>query len=211
MRRILILGATGRTGSFAVDYALSKDDLEVVALARHPDKLARRERLKVVPGTPAQRDDLRRAIEGCYAVVSFLGAGTSPRFLPTAIGNAVDAMQSVGARRIVVLSMAGVGDSFALVPRVLQLLIRRTQLGRLYEAHEAQEAVLRASGLDWTAVRAVWLAGDKVKRTTVSYDGKPAPSPTISREQVATFMIDCLGHPEFYGMSPVASAPLFQR
>ncbi len=213
--RILVLGASGRTGSLAVDYALS-EKLCVVALARAPERVAPRAGLTIVAGTPAERTHVERAVAGCFAVVSFLGTGLGPHlpwsarahaagFLAYAIGNTVEAMKVQGVRRIVVLSAAGAGDSFAYTPRPWQLLAEHTGLRRLYAEHEAQEAVLQSSGLDWTAVRAVAFAGRKVRRTTLSYDGQPNPGLTISRTQVATFMIDCLGHPEFHARAPVVS------
>lgn len=215
-QRLLIFGATGRTGRLAVDYALEKG-ITVVALARHPEKLAPRPNLTLLSGSPARLDDVRRAITGCTAVLSFLNnmrqSGGSagqpeapPRLMSTAVGNAVAAMKEHDIRRIVVLSAAGVGDSAASVPWLWRALVRHSQLKLSYDDHEAQEAVLRSSGLDWTSVRAVGLLGNKLKRTRISYDNQPRPSLLISRKQVATFMVDCLLHPEFFAKAPVASA-----
>ena len=215
-QRLLIFGATGRTGSLAVDYALEKG-IAVVALARHPEKLSPRPNLTLLSGSPERLDDVQRAITGCTSVLSFLNnmresdfpwskPVSPPRLMATAVSNAVLAMKENGIRRIVVLSAAGVGDSAASMPWLWGALVRHSNIKHAYADHEAQEAELRGSGLDWTAVRAVGLSGDKLKRTRISYDGQPKPRLTISRKQTATFMVDCLLHPEFFAKAPVASA-----
>lgn len=215
-QRLLIFGATGRTGSLAVDYALEKG-IAVVALARHPEKLAPRPNLTLLSGSPEKLDDVRRAITGCTSVLSFLNnmrqsdspwskPVSPPRLMSTSVGNAVAAMKENDVRRIVVLSAAGVGDSAASVPWVWRAIVRRSNLKVAYDDHEAQEAVLQSSGLDWTAVRAVGLFGNKLKRTRISYQNQPKAGLSISRKQTATFMVDCLLHPEFFAKAPVASA-----
>jgi uncharacterized protein YbjT (DUF2867 family) len=217
MKRILILGATGRTGKLAVDYALSKPDLEVTVLVRDKSQVAPRDNLRIVEGTPMQRADVERAIEGCYAVVSFLNnqrTSDSPwakqksptNLMAASIANCVSVMKVRDIRRIVVLSSAGVGDSFRYSPWLFRMMIEKTGLKVAFDDHAAQEQVLRESGLDWTAVRAAALLGSKVKKTIISYDNVPKPHFAISRNQTAVFMIDCLLHPEFYGKAPVASA-----
>jgi uncharacterized protein YbjT (DUF2867 family) len=215
MQRLLMLGASGKTGGHALRYALEKG-LEVVALVRDPSKLEARPGLTVRKGTPAALEDVQRAIPGCSAVLSFLGHEralfpaflphpTPPRLMTTAIVNTVQAMKEHGLRRVVILSAAGVGDSVWAVPPIWKLIMRHTNIKIVYADHEAQEKVLAESGLDWTAVRAVALLGDKVGRTRISYDGALRPSRAISRAQTATFMVDCLLHPEFFRKAPVAS------
>jgi len=218
MKRLLLLGATGRTGRHAVDYALSPEkQLEVCALVRTPAKLAPRPGLTVVAGSPYERADVERAIDGCDAVLGFLGhtgvasilgrTGDAPAdLLARAAENAAFAMRARGLRRIVVLSALGVGETRALLPWPLPSLVERGLLRASYADHAAQEAVLRASGLDWTVVRAAMLAGRKLSRTRLSEHGEPAPRPFISRRTVATFMVDSLLHPEFFGKALIASA-----
>jgi hypothetical protein len=64
--------------------------------------------------------------------------------------------------------------------------------------------VLDAADVDRTSVRAALLVGSKLSRTRINIDGQP--NLTISRKTVATFMIDCLLHPEFYRRALIASA-----
>jgi len=215
--KLLALGATGRTGRWVLEYALGAGN-DVVALARTPEKiLARSPKLSVVRGTPENADDVLPAIRGCEAVISTLDNSrtsdlpwarpVSPPLLMTrSIGNALAAMRRSSARRIVVLSALGVGDSFALAPAVVRLLIRWTNLGIGYKDHEAQEALLRESGLDWTCVRAAILTNRRSQgKLIVSYDGRPKPAMTIGRAEVARFMVEILDQPEFFGKAPIIS------
>jgi uncharacterized protein YbjT (DUF2867 family) len=212
-----VLGATGRTGRWVLERALEARH-DVVALARNPDKVvARSPKLSIVRGTPESARDVLLAISGCDAVVSTLNNNrasdlpwarpVSPPVLMTrSIGNALAAMRASGARRIVVLSALGVGDSFAQAPAITRLLVRRTHLRVVYEDHEAQEALLRQSGLDWTSVRAAILTNARsVKRLLVSCDGRPKAGMTISRAHVARFMVDILDDAAFFGKAPVIS------
>ena len=205
--KLLALGATGRTGRWVLEYALGAGH-DVVALARTPEKiLARSPMLSVVRGTPESDNDVMLAIRGCEAVISTLDNSrtsdlpwarpTSPPMLMTrSIGNALAAMRRIGARRIVVLSALGAGDSFTLAPAFVRLLIRWTNLGIGYDDHEAQEALLRESGLDWTCVRAAILTNRQSRGSViVSYDGRPKPALMIGRAEVARLMVESLTNP----------------
>ena len=215
--KILALGATGRTGRWVLEYALGAGH-DVVALARTPKKISSRSpKLSVLCGTPENTDDVLPAIGGCEAVISTLNnnrasdlpwaRAVSPMmFMTRSIGNALDAMRRSDVRRIVVLSAFGVGDSFASAPAVLRLLIRWTNLRIAYEDHEAQEVLLRDSGLDWTCVRAAILTNRLSRgKPIVSYDGRPKPAMTIGRSEVARFMVQILDQPAFFGKAPVIS------
>jgi uncharacterized protein YbjT (DUF2867 family) len=215
MKRILVFGGNGRTGKHAIDYALSPSKaLEVVALVRDPKKLEARPGLTVLQGTPEHLSDVQRAIQGCEAVLSFLSPRSSdnpftrdvaPNLLTMAATNAATAMKANDLRRIVVLSAWGVGDSWRELPGVAKWFIERSNLKQIYADHANAEALLDAAGLDWTSVRAVILAGRGLSRTRLSEHGKPRPSALISRQTVATFMIDSLLHREFFGKALVAS------
>jgi uncharacterized protein YbjT (DUF2867 family) len=217
VKRILLLGATGRIGKHTLGYALSKG-YEVVALVRSPEKITvSASNLKVVKGTPENPDDLMRAIDGCDAVVSALGVQraseapwakslSSPMFLTTSIGNCLAAMQAKGLRRIVVLTGIGTGDSFPYAPAFMRFLIRATRLRELKKDFDGEEALLQKSDMDWTSVRAVGLTlGKATKKLIVSYDNHPKPSASISRKHVAHFLVNCLQDEDYFQKAPVIS------
>ncbi len=216
MKRILVFGASGRTGGHAVDYALSPSKaLEVVALVRKPSALKPRPGLTLVQGTPENLSDVQRAIPGCDAVLVFLSprkgdnpfslASVAPHLLTMAATNAVTAMKAHGVRRIVYLSAWGVAESWTELPGVARWAIGRTNLKPIFADHANAEAMLEASDLDWTSVRPVILTNGGLSRTRLSERGQPKPNATISRQTVGTFMVDSLLHREFFGKALTAS------
>jgi len=216
IKRVLVLGATGRTGRYVVEYALERG-LEVVALVRHPQRIAPRPNLFIVQGTAEKADDVAVAVAGSDAVLSTLNnnrasdlpwaRAVSPPFLMTrSIANVIAAMRLSGARRIVVLSALGAGDSFTQAPLVSRFFIRHTNLRIVFEDHAAQERLVRESGLEWTIVRAAILTNSRFPREPiVTLDGLPKPALTIGRRSVARFMIDVLYKPDFFEKTPIVS------
>lgn len=215
--RILLLGATGRTGRLSLEYALSQG-MEVSALVRNAAAItARSDRLTVIEGSPMNADDVRNAIEGCEAVVSTLNNNRtsdnpwarrlSPSlFMTQSIRTCLAAMKERGMRRIVVLSSVGVNDSFDDAVFVMRWLIRNTNLQYTFQDHDAQESELRRSGMDWTAVRAALLNdGKKLKTLVESYYNEPKPALMISRLHTARYLIDCLNDQTTFRKAPTIS------
>lgn len=213
--RILILGASGRTGIHAVEYALSKGH-SVTALVRSPEKITlKSERLTVLKGSPEHIDDVRKAIEGCDAVVSMLNNSRAsdlpwakllnpPTFLYDCLRNVIKVMKELKIRRISIVTAAGVGDSFSLVPFYLRWLIMGTNLRVAYEDHNNQEELLTHSNLDWTILRPVGLTNtDNLDTVSVEYIRKPFSF--ISRKAVAHFLIDTLSSDDFLKKMPILS------
>lgn len=164
--RILLLGASGRTGQLVLDYALSLGH-DVVALVRDPAKISGKSatspKLVLVQGTPENPHDVERAMAGVEAVVSTLNNVRTSEFpwskplSPThlmgdSIRNAVAAMQNNGVRRLVVLSATGVGDSVPLYAIVARRLLR-----------DDASVVSRLVYLD-AAVTTTTLSGDRLAR-----------------------------------------------
>jgi uncharacterized protein YbjT (DUF2867 family) len=76
----------------------------------------------------------------------------------------VDAAPSSGVRRVVAISAAGVGDSSSRTNRMMRWMLRHSTVGDMYADLDAMERVLRASTLDWLAVRPVVLVDAKPSR-----------------------------------------------
>jgi uncharacterized protein YbjT (DUF2867 family) len=215
-KRILVLGATGRTGRLVTEQALARG-WHVHALARQPEALAPQPGLTVFGGTPLDAAAVARALTGCTAVISTLNNNRAsdgffakpvspPNFMTDSITNTISAMRAQGVSRISVLSAAGVGDSFGEAPWLFRVIIRNTNLGHTYRDHDALDALIRGSGLDWTLVRPVML-GNKSPTgpIIVSRGGQPKPAMQISRERVATFLLDTLDSPSSIGTAPTIS------
>lgn len=214
MKRILLYGATGRTGELLVAYALEKG-YAVTALVRNPDKLTlTSDHLTVVRGLPTDLAAVRQAMQGCDAVISALSALsesesfsfkkiTPPHTLETTMRHTITSMVEQGVKRIVTLSSIGVGDSHPYAPWYMRLMIKLTNFKLVFADHDAQESLLRQSSLEWTIARPVALNNNEQEgQLVVSYAQTPAPF-AISRQQLARFMVDCLTGNDFLRKVPL--------
>jgi len=190
-RKILIIGATGRTGRLVLDRALEEGDT-VTVLARRPDALADvKDRITVVAGDATSREDAAKAMRGQEAVIAALGTGGSLRAngLFTLASEAVaGAAREAGVSRLVWLSSFGVGETFR-DASFLQKMIYGTLLRDLYKNKEASERIIRDSGLDWTIVYPTGLTnGPATGRYRAEERIRMAGFPRISRADVADFL-----------------------
>ena len=206
---VAIFGATGRTGRSLTEQALEQG-YRVTAFARNPSKLGiSHERLNVVGGDVTDSSAVEKAVVGRDAVVSALGhAKGSPKDVHTrGTANIVAAMRAHGVRRLISLTGAGVreeGDDPKFVDRVFGFLLRTLQRDVLEDA-VGHVGVIRKSGLDWVVVRGPRLTdGEKKGRYRVGLVGKNSGT-SISRADLADFMLDQLTDDANLGRMPMVS------
>ncbi|HXW44897.1 MAG TPA: NAD(P)H-binding protein [Streptosporangiaceae bacterium] len=145
----------------------------------------------VVTGDVTDPAAVREVVDGADAVLSALGprGARTPGLLGTAARNITTAMTASGARRLVCVSAAGAfiqadPDAGALV----KMIVPRIWATPFADVRD-MEAVVAASGLDWTMVRATRLVdGARTGRYRVRPDFPPAGGRKISRADVAGFM-----------------------
>ncbi len=190
--RILVIGASGRTGRQVIDRALGHGH-DVTAFARSgridpPDS-----RVDVVAGDALDFDAVSAAVEGQDAVVIAIGrkgAAYEPLHEP-AVANAIHAMALHGVRRLSVLSAAG---TFARNDPNISLAYRARMLTTAkgaYDDLEGMERRVMASDLDWTIVRARALSDDAPTGDyRISMDGSiPKSKGRVSRSDVAGVLL----------------------
>lgn len=150
---IIVVGSTGRTGLEIVQQALEQG-LNVHAWARSPDKMTIQHPALQVSEVDILHSDLNAAIKGANAIIVSLGGAqlkdTSTRSEGTK--RLVEAMKAQGVDRLVVVSTAGVGDSFNQLSPQGQHVVR-TVIKEAVEDHGRQEEIVRNSGLRWTIGR----------------------------------------------------------
>lgn len=213
---MLIFGATGRTGSIAIEYAIAQG-YSVTVLVRNPDKLTLQSpQLRIIKGSPTNLEDVRIAMKDCKYVLNLLSALSenesfsfkkidAPHVLEKSIKNALQCMREYGIKRILSLSSIGVGDSHKYAPWYMRMIIKITNFSIVFADHHAQEQLLRESDVDWTIVRPVALNNDKVPGTLIiSYNKRPKPF-KMSRKQLASFFIDNLNTHAYIHKSPILS------
>jgi len=194
--KICIFGADGRTGREVVKSAKAKAH-------------------EVVPFLYSDGQDVmayeavRKAINGCEAVISTLGhiKGSDPLMQTKGIGNIVKVMKELGIRRV--LSMTGTGarvagDKPSLADRFLNFGVKLVDPERINDGVEHVK-VLQESGLDWTIVRVLKLSkSDAEAKDYTLTDHGPAELLT-SRKKVAKVLVDLLDDTDSYGKLPVIS------
>ena len=215
--RILLLGATGRTGKFLLEQALDHGHI-VHALVREKQKITiERYNLTIFEGTPRDVSALQKAMQGCDAVLSALNISrkyefpwsplrTPKNFLSGTMDKVVALSEKNHVRRVVVVSAWGVSETKKDLPGWFRWLVNNSALRHQYKDHERQEEVLRNSTLDWTAVRPVFLTNSKNhKEVFVSEDSEPAPKLYISRTNLAAFMLNVLEKNLYLCQAPIVS------
>ena len=210
--KILVLGISGRTGGLTANAAIERGH-QVVGIARDPAK-GYVKGAEIIQGTPYDQDTVRKAIDGCNAVISVLGSFPASQgifgkienpldVMSVSIRNTVRLMEEHKIRRIVVMTALGVGDSVKEIPFFFRFLLNISNIKYAYQDHDAQEKALEHSGLDWTVVRPVMLT-DKTDNLSVltRIEGKGKIKGSITRIAVANFMLDCIEKGFFIRQKP---------
>ena len=193
--QIIVFGATGKTGRHVVTAALKRGH-QLSAFGRSVDRLdtdldISADGLQLCKGDVFDPESVRRAVAGHDGAIVCLGSNglRDKTTLSNGTKTVVDAMVEHNADRLVVLSAAGVDDSWTQIPWLSRLLFR-TMLRNLFADHHAQEGVVKKSPLDWTIVRAGILKDEPATGSyTATNTGKISK---INRADVAACLVDQL-------------------
>ncbi len=189
--KVIVFGATGKTGQHVLRAALNQGH-EVTAFGRSVDRIDIDDpALETHKGDVFDVDSVTGAVAGHDAVIVCLGSTGLRDKTTLATGTAVviDAMVAHEARRLVLMSAAGVGDSWQQIPRSSRLLFR-TMLRNVFNDHQAQEAIVEQSSLDWTIVRAAVLKDNPA--TGLYTATNTDPNARITRADAAAALVDQL-------------------
>ena len=200
--KVAIFGASGATGRELVSCALARGVAVTAVAHRHPERLS-----GIAPtGSVAVVDvanaaDVEAALHGHDAVLSALGVGTPLRPDPRVVSGVrhlVSAMERHGPRRLISLSTLGIGSSRAILSP-LQRFFQRFVIRHEIADHALKEAAIESSALEWTIVQAPKLTNGKLtRRYRAGVDiATGSWMPTLSRADVADFMLDELAAPRF--------------
>lgn len=200
--RLLVFGASGRTGNHIVQQALGHGH-EVTAFVHSMPLPFEHERLRTATGSVYDFEAVSAAMEGQRAVASALGIGDrgTPDLHEQGIGNIIHAMAVHEVRTLAAISSSGVGKAeepgSALAKSVRSLMAGRMETARADLARMEQR--IMASDLDWTIVRPSGLNdGPKTGAYRMTRDGSAIPSPErISRADVAAVILAALETEEY--------------
>jgi uncharacterized protein YbjT (DUF2867 family) len=157
---------------------------------------------RVVVGDARDPKAIGDTIKGADAVIQCLGVGGmgdgKPNDLvPEATRLIVEDMKAQGMRRLVCASNIGVPGSGALALRWVLVPLLARKLLPILAAKIKMEAILIASGLDWTAVRLAALTEKPARhKLKVSQVGR-ASGFTLTTADAAAFMLDIIEKKQF--------------
>jgi uncharacterized protein YbjT (DUF2867 family) len=205
---VLVVGAAGRTGGFAVEEARAKG-YRVRAFVRDiaADKGKFVDAVEVVQGDVRDPAAIAPAMKGVTYVISAIGAGgmkPAPGNGPEEVDNQgnvnlVKAAQAAGVKHFVLVSSGGVSqaDTFP-VPFMRPILAAKWK----------SEEFLRQSGLPYTVARPGGLIDPPAEPTLIVLtqgDGSPG---RVSRQQVAQVCVAALGNAAAAGKTfEIAAVP----
>lgn len=189
--KLAIFGATGKTGIEIVKQSLEQGH-DVTAFVRTPSKLTlEHERLTLFTGDAFEEASAAEAIQGQDAVICALGSGmelnkTSIRTTGTI--NIIKGMQKHAVKRLMVISAMGVGESWDDLSKMNKFIFAFL-MKSVRADHEAQEAAVKESGLDWTLIRPSGLTDDPGTGVYDIGENIPAKTSKIPRADVADLII----------------------
>jgi putative NADH-flavin reductase len=204
--KLIVFGANRGVGRHVVAKALA-DGHEVTAAVRSPQRMdLKHDRLDVVQCDVTDAAKVKAVMAGHDAAIATIGENSrGPTALySTAAKTIVGAMAERGVRRLVFLSNFGVLDERGRGARQAALLfmVKRMIRHTLDDHRRALDALL-ASQVDWTAVRAMPLTnGPATGEYRVTADDLPPHGSSISRADVADFMVGEAARRQFVRMAP---------
>ena len=206
--KIIVFGATGGTGRLIVAKALAQGHT-VTAFVRTPEGLPQHPHLHMMQGDVSDFGAVVDAVRGHRAVLSTLGARTRKKtgVLATGIPHILEGMRQEYVTRLIVLGAAGLHADYGkyqnAATRIGIWTARKTFLKYPFLDQAEQERLLRESEVDYTIVRAPRLVDEP---STGSYrvlpDALPPGALTVSRADVADFMLMQLTDPRFHRQGP---------
>lgn len=214
--KILILGATGRTGKYLVTFALQKG-YEVTCLVRYPEKVPAQNGLTILKGNPINIQDLELAMKDCDAMISALNISrtsdfpwaslrTPKTYLSDVMEKVITVAKKFSVNRVVICSAWGVLETRKDIPFWFRWTIDFSNISVAYKDHERQEKLLEDSHLNWTIVRPTGLINTQhLQSVKETFQNKPKPSLLIGRSTVAHYMVESLKNQELFGQKVVIS------
>ena len=200
--KILLLGATGRTGQQIIKEALIRGH-KISAIARDPEKL-KDYGIEVTQGTPYDYHTVEKAMSGCEAIINTLNVSRksdnpwaplrSPKdMISKSAHNAVKAMEKTGIRRFVALSTIGAGRSWKTSPGILKFIVSVSNLKVAFQDHGKQEEILENSSLDYTICRAPMLSNEVNDTVAIATrEGERPVNRVLNRNAAAKYFLDII-------------------
>lgn len=203
--RLFVLGASGGVGSSLLQQAVSRGH-HVTAQTRDARKITQMAAVQVVAGSPTDKAFLQQNIAGHDAVVLCIGVDSIGKttLFSAATEAVIAAMQATGVKRLVAVTGIGAGNTRGHGGWLYNLIIFPLFTRNRYADKDRQETMIERSDLDWTIVRpAPFTTRATSEPLQVHTDIPPELQlSSITRPEVATFILDCLETGSFIRQKP---------
>lgn len=200
--KVLVIGAGGKSGQVVVERALAAGH-SVTALVHNADSYHAPAGVQVVAGDATDLATVEKAMAGQEAVIDAIG-GKTPYLATDLERNTakaiIGAMRQHGVRRLIAISVLGVGDSKEQAGFFYEHLLKPTFLRGAVPDKEAMEAEVKASGLDFVLVRPPFLTDDPATGQAHVVTGEDKAH-KITRTDLAQFMVDQLQKDTYLGQA----------
>ena len=205
--KLLVIGATRGIGRCLVEHALEEGH-EVTALVRKPEALDHHSgRLAVVKGDILDANSVNQALDGQDAVCTAIGIGPTRKpvmVFSEGIRIVITAMQATGTRQLACITGIGAGDSKNHGGFLYDRIINPLLLKNIYEDKDREEAVVRASDVEWVIIRPGFLTnGPLTGQYRVITDLRGVTAGKISRMDVAHFVLSELAERKYARQTPL--------
>jgi putative NADH-flavin reductase len=190
---ILVIGASGRVGRFLIQEGLRRGH-SFTAQTRTPGKLPEAQGLGVVVGSPTDQAFLDGIVPGHDAVVFVLGIDhrRPTTLFSDATRALLGAMTRAGVRRLVAVTGIGSGETRGHGGWFYNWFTFPLFTRNRYADKDRQEALIEASGLDWTIVRPSPFSDAQPRGTLQVFDPVPPrlQLTQVHPREVAVFVIE---------------------
>lgn len=212
MKKVCIVGASGKLGQYMVQHALNRG-YEVVGVCREKSvgKLdGFKGRIAVIPGATNNREVIKKAVEGCDGVLTVLVPWGIHQY-SSGTAQAVLDYARPGARLIFSCGWHITRDGQDVYSRSFKLLIKvATWIGRVLRAVEIDDQVeacrrIFASNTPWTVVRGSGLEEGESQGLPLwsRHVGDPVLASNVTRRvDFALFMVAAMENDELIHEAP---------
>ena len=194
--KVVVFGAGGKTGELIVDRAIRAGHT-VTAFVHDAEKFEQPETTAHANLAIGDVNDPRMvsaAVKGQDAVIDAIGGKTPYKDTDLerkAAATILAAMEEHSVRRLIAISMLGIGDSKQQAPFWYAHLMQPTFLRGATKDKEAMEAEVRASGVDFVLVRPPLLTDGEATGSTTVIEGDTTGH-KITRADLAQFIVNQL-------------------
>ena len=206
--KVLVIGAGGKSGEALVKEALAQGH-QVAAFVHSASEYKAPAGVTVIEGDVLDAAKIDAAVSGHDAVLDALGGKTPYKettLETSAARNVVNAMRAHGARRLIAISVLGVGESVEHAGFFYEHIFMPTFLRGAMKDKAGMESAIEGSNLDWVLVRPpVLTEGEKTGNVRVLPPSTEEKAHKISRADLAAFMVAQLSSDEYLHQAVVVA------